>query len=146
MTRFRPLLLHVLLPLLAGGLLYLLFRAPSLRLFEWFRVIGLEPCILAARASLESLGMRPPSWVLYTLPDGLWVYTATACMAWIWQGSRGAARWGWMAAGPGLGLGSELGQLVGLMPGTFDPLDLIACGVAAVLAFALTQTPKESLA
>ncbi|HVS80924.1 MAG TPA: hypothetical protein VHE60_04260 [Pyrinomonadaceae bacterium] len=35
--------LHVLLPILIGGLVYICWRDPALLMFKWFRVLGVEP-------------------------------------------------------------------------------------------------------
>jgi hypothetical protein len=144
MAPLRSLLLHVLLPLTVGGLIYLLFRAPGLHVFGWMGALGFGPFVAWSQAWASGLGLAPPAWVLYTLPDAVFAYSATACMAVIWRGAPGLARYAWMAAGAGLGLLVELAQLAGAFPGTFDPLDMLSCCVAAVVALALTHQPLES--
>lgn len=56
---------------LTGGFIYLLYRSLTLRMFSWLKTLGLYQMVLSWR---ESLGLcHLPNWVIYSLPDGLWM-------------------------------------------------------------------------
>ncbi|HEX5727142.1 MAG TPA: hypothetical protein VFX98_16815 [Longimicrobiaceae bacterium] len=121
----------------AGGAVYLLWRAPHLRLFRWAEAVRADG--LVARLQLGAAGAREslPDLLLFSLPDALWAYALTAALALVWRARRGAAALAWVSLGAVLGVGSELGQLARAVPGTFDPADAVLCALAAALAYVL---------
>jgi len=130
------LLVHVALPLLLGGLIYLCWRDSGLLMFKWFRALDGESLIISLRQLTAPARPFLPSWLVYSLPDGLWVYALTAFMGHVWLGSRSSVlKFVCLAAGPVLGAGSELGQLAHLVPGSFDWADLGFYIFAAAFAF-----------
>lgn len=130
------LLLHVVLPILVGGLIYVCWRDPGLLMFKWFRALGCEPLILQLRLATTATTAALPFWFVYSLPDGLWVYALTAFMGHVWSESRASIlKIACLAAGPVLGAGSELGQLARLVPGSFDWTDFVFYLSAGALAF-----------
>lgn len=137
-NRVLFLVLHVLTPVIAGGLIYVRWRDANLLMFKWFRVLGLEPVVGLLRS-----GAGEPSgsffWLAYSLPDGLWVYALTALMVFLWRDARSPMKLLWPSLGLLLGAGSELGQLAGIVPGSFDVIDLLVCLFAAVAAMVLTS-------
>lgn len=133
---------HVATPLLGGGLVYLVFRSPDLLVFRWIEALGGLPALLGLRAMLEPTSQALPSWVLYSLPDGLWVYAFMSFMLHLWRGARPGPRRFWAAMGPALGMGWEAGQWLGLTPGTFDVMDVALMAVMACIALLLHGTPE----
>jgi hypothetical protein len=137
MTRNRALffIFHVLAPITVGGLIYLRWRNTNLLMFRWFRVLGLETFIDWIRTGAgETSG-----WLAYSLPDGLWVYALTALMILLWRDARSPMKYLWLSLGVLLGAGSELGQLAGVVPGSFDVIDLLVCLLAAAAALIFTS-------
>lgn len=119
----NKLFFHVLLPISFGAAIYLLYRSTSLWVFHWIAAAGLYDGLINIREAVSIAHL--PFWVLYSLPDGLWVYAATAWMVEIWRGSRSWATLPWIAVGVALGVGGEIGQAIGLVPGTYDHLDIL---------------------
>ncbi len=117
MCKFR---LHVCVPTFIGASIYLLFRTPSLLVFNWVESVGLDTHLMALRDSVS--GVQLPDWLLYSLPDGVWVYAITMWMLIIWDG---APPWFWLLLGVVLALGAELGQAIGLVQGTYQHLDML---------------------
>ena len=115
-----PYILHVVVPVAIGAAVYLLFRTTSLLVFEWLRSIGLLETTLAVRGLVA--GINPPEWLLYCLPDGLWVYAVTSWMILIWKRNPPLP---WLFVGVALGVGGELGQAVAIVPGTYQHLDMV---------------------
>lgn len=125
------LLLTGMLLLLAGGLLYVLYRPTTLLLFHAAYALGLHSTIAGWR--LWASACRPPAFIVYTLPAGLWALSYVLIVAALAVPLNPARRLVAMAAMPLLGLLSELMQGAGLLPGIFDWGDL-ALYVAAIVA------------
>jgi hypothetical protein len=125
----RAAILHVFAPLLLGSVIYLLFRDQNLPISLLFgsTLSAIRPAFFP----------RIPESILYSLPDALWVYSLTSIMAFIWQNSQSAFKAFWMSSGLLLAFAFELGQLAGVIPGTFDVLDLTGAALAASLALFL---------
>jgi hypothetical protein len=130
---------HVILPLLAGGFIYAGWRDPTLPMFRWFEFMGLGPLIRQLRLTTVPLLVKLPYWCPFSLPDAIWVYALTAFMAIIWTETNSRVKVFWLSLGLLLGAGSELGQLVAIVPGTFDIADLSLSLAAAGLALTLTR-------
>ena len=73
-------LIHILLPILLGGFIYILLRSSSLLMFQWFESIGILEIVLSFRNISIGLKTSVPSWFYYSLPDGLWVYSFTTAI------------------------------------------------------------------
>jgi hypothetical protein len=134
-------LLYCALPILVGGLIYLAFRDTSLLMFRWAGWFGLDVAIEAMR--VHTLPHRPgiPDWILFSVPDGVWVFACTAFFARLWHDGHWVFRGFWIGLGPALAIGGELGQLgfIGLVPGTFDPADMIFYIASTAAALWLAQ-------
>lgn len=127
-------LLHVFSPIFVGAFIYLTWRTTRLKAFDWFVDWGLKDFIVWLRTTFYGMDESLPEWVLYALPDGLWAYAATAYFARQWADQNTPWAWGWTLLAPGLGCGGELGQIIGIVPGTFDWWDLGLSALGAVLA------------
>lgn len=88
--------------------------------------------------------MPLPDWLVYSLPDGLWAAAlATALLAiWDFRPSAAATAWGLIALLAGLGF--EAGQRAGLIPGTYDPLDMVMLSAGGTLPFLFTLRFKST--
>lgn len=129
----RTLLLHVMLPLLIGGLIYLLFRNERLIMFDWIRFLGFKESLDLLRNDFSILKSFIPNWVLFSLPDGLWVYSFSSAIIIIWNDNRKVLILLLtipLIFGPAV----ELLQFLKLFKGTFDIKDLIITIVAFILS------------
>jgi len=113
---------HCVLPTLLGGMIYVLFRPLSLRMFDWFEFIGFMDSILSMRTASENY-LFLPDWFYYALPDGLWTYAFTSSFILIWENSTGLKYW--LAIPLFLSLIPEVLQFFNLLTGTFDWNDLL---------------------
>ncbi|MHC5038328.1 MAG: hypothetical protein ACYTHM_13515 [Planctomycetota bacterium] len=139
---FRRFGWHVVLPVVAGGCIYVLWRSTDLFVFDWIRFLGLEGTVLALRDGARSFGSVLPAWFLFSLPDGLWAYAVTACMILIWRGEKGKGAVGWICVGPFLAVGSEIGQMVSVVPGAFSFLDVAFYTAGSIAAVCLVAFRK----
>ena len=137
------LVLHVVLPVAIGGIVYVGWRTRGLLLWDWAAEAGLDDAFGGLRDGLFAAWPAPPEWVRFSLPDALWVYALTWGVARLQRASSPRVRALWLAVPALLGPGAELLQLVGL-PGTFDALDLILCLFAFALGAALGLSAPRS--
>lgn len=134
----RKFMLFPTLVLVAGGLVYLLWRSPTLWMFDWCEALGFGKFLGSLR--IVAAQHEPPGWVLYSFPDGAWAFAGTATMRWIWTSVTGVQRAIWISLVPVLAIGSEVGQGFGFVRGDFDFNDLTTCLVAVSLAFLIKPT------
>jgi len=128
----RRLVIHVALPLLFGIAIYLLWRSSSLRVFHWLSAIGLLDPVMFLRTLAQPVAVSIPAWCLYSLPDGLWAYSLSSAVLITWRSH--SSRWGilWFTFAATLGIASELGQYLGLVPGTFETADLLCYALGSM--------------
>ena len=141
--RICRVVLHIILPLGAGSLIYILWRTPTLRVFRWFDTLGLASRIFRLRQFFAPYRAVVPRWVLFSLPAALWMYAMVAWFQMALLRSDRRTRWIWLSIALSLGVGSELGQLCRAVPGTFDGKDVafyLAGWIAAIL-----YTPKKEI-
>ncbi|MGC4079467.1 MAG: hypothetical protein QM702_20990 [Rubrivivax sp.] len=120
--------------LVIGSLLYLLARPANLLVFGWIGSLGLSGPLMRLRETLAPLARALPAWVLFSLPNALWAYAFTVAMSHMWSHKLSRASLPWLAVGPVISIGAELGQGIGLVPGTFDLVDLLTVVIACVAA------------
>ena len=118
--------------LLAGALIYLLFRGKNLLGFMLLRRIGLEPW--ADRMRSYTADIRLPDVVVDSLPGGLWALGYILIIDSIFGNQSRSTRIVWASVIPLLGVCSEVLQGVGLLPGVFSSWDLI-CYVLPFIIF-----------
>jgi len=116
--------LFVLAPLFTGGIIYILFRSDKLLMFHWFKIIGAERLIYYLRGNDIIRTINIPNWVRYSLPDGLWIFSYVSLIIIIWGHKYCTTNIFWIFILPIIAIFSELGQVIGFVPGTFDPCDL----------------------
>lgn len=139
MTKRNRIILTVILPLIIGGLTYILFRADSLRMFKWLDFIRIGTNINIVRNSIGHSNL--PAWIIFSLPDALWVFSFTSFMLIIWKGSFSLHSFLWILIAPIIGLLSEIGQAFHFVRGTFDITDFTLILIASILPFAFN--PKQ---
>jgi hypothetical protein len=133
---------HCVLPTLFGGMIYVLFRPLSLRMFDWFEFIGFMDPILSIRAASENY-LLLPDWFYYALPDGLWTYAFTSSFILIWGNSTGLKYW--LAIPLFLSLIPEVLQFFNLLTGTFDWNDLFFQLFGFILSIIYFKFLKEAV-
>lgn len=111
--------INVVLPMTFGASIYICFRATNLLVFHWIDAAGLLELTMSLRGALG--GIRLPLFILYSVPDGLWVFATTSWMIHVWHGRP---PWPWLLVGLVLGTGGEFGQAAGVVPGTYQHEDI----------------------
>jgi len=113
----------VLLPLAVGVAIYVGWRSTTLLVFDWMAALGVPAHPFRATADL-------PQPLLYSLPDGCWAFAGTSWMLLIWRRLHP-----WVFVFVVLGVGSEFGQALGLVPGTFGWNDVAFYVAGSILAY-----------
>ena len=92
-------------------------------MFGWSQKIGIEGWIISLR---ELFGKTvKPDWVVYSLPDGLWLLSYLIIIDYIWHNSYGLMYYCFIFALPVIALLSEVFQLFGVVKGVFDIIDFL---------------------
>lgn len=67
--------LFIYFPIILGVLIYIFFRSKSLFYFQIFKLLNLDIYIIEARKIVFLYRKLIPNWVIYSLPDGLWIFS-----------------------------------------------------------------------
>ena len=70
--------LLVFLPLLLGVIIYLLYRSKNLFYYNFIHFLNINGYVLLAREAATLYRKLFPTWVIYSLPDGLWLFSTGA--------------------------------------------------------------------
>lgn len=128
-------ILIVILPLIIGCVLYLFFRAENLILFKWIDYLGLSNYINEIRNLSLIKNITLPNWIVYNLPDGLWIFSLTYLVIYLWDFKINKHSILWIISAPIIGISTEFFQLAKSFSGTFDIIDLIFLVIASTLPF-----------
>ncbi len=113
-----------LLLLVIGGGIYLLMRQPVMLMHKVASELGIGTLIDKGRMLVQ--GWQLPEWMVFSLPGALWSTAYILIIDALLSKSPSWRRFAVAAFIPLVGIVSELLQFVGLLPGTFDALDIIA--------------------
>jgi hypothetical protein len=118
--------LHILLPIFVGASIYLLFRKNTLLVFTWIEYIGGSDIILCIRDNVFFIRKYIPDFILYSLPDGIWVYSGTIAFVSIWKGNSNTPFCVfWISLLFSCSIVAEILQLFGIVNGTFCLVDIV---------------------
>ena len=110
-------------------------------MFNWFQELSLTNEIELVRNHFSNYNF--PDWIVYNLPDLLWVFSFTSLLLIIWNMKINKENIAYIIVPMGLGIISELGQLFSIMDGTFDKIDLLFYllgGLTSVFIFSKLKT------
>ena len=104
-----------------GGAIYVIYRDTNLRMFSWFKQLGLSSFITYIR---DNINVTFPNWVVYSLPDGLWMCSFILAMRVIWLRDYSRLSLYTTLILPIFIVFTELLQFFNIFPGTYDANDL----------------------
>jgi hypothetical protein len=142
MTRIKNIILFVLLPILVGGLIYIVSRPKSLKMFKWFENINIDNLTNSIRD--EFIHIEYPYWVKYNLPDFLWVFSFTSLILIIWNKKIVSENISYIIFPVSVGVLSEIGQLFGIINGTFDLMDILFYSLGGLLSTLIFINSKSN--
>lgn len=131
--------------LLAGGIIYMLFRPSEALFLNWPNAFRLSRWIRPIRCESIHFSSLFPNWVVYSLPNAFWAFAYALLITAIWSGSISRLKYFWMTSIPLLVYGYEILQYFGVIPGTFCRLDLVlgTAGLIAGILIGLTIKPDN---
>ena len=129
----RQVIIGCFFTLLLGGIVYLSFRSNTLTMFSWFDKVNLLEPILDLRLATLPFSDHLPNWFLYSLPDGLWLFSYLSILLAVWDNTISKHNIHWLLLVPTIAILAEIGQLFTIVPGTFDIIDLFFYLGGAVL-------------
>lgn len=127
------------LPIILGVLIYIIFRSRSLFYFHFFTLINLDDYIIPLRKFVFLYRKLFPNWVIYSLPDGLWLFSFGSALLYNLKNLKKRALLFSLIFS--LTLFFELIQFFlgghGTLIGTFDPSDLVCFATGYALALSV---------
>lgn len=119
--------------LLYGSFLYIGFRSKSLLMFDWTDALHLGWLVESIRSVAAQYETSHHIQFVYSFPYALWVISFCSSVGFIWHREHSNSVLLWRLAGPTIAIGSEIQQLLGLLPGTFDVMDLLVLALASII-------------
>ena len=133
----RNLFLLSFLTLLCGTLIYLLFRVSTLKVFSWLNFLGIDFVNFDLRKNSINFAPKIPEWFIFSLPDGIWIFSYVVLMISIWNFNVNKQSLFWLAIIPIIAIFSEIFQIFGIISGTFDIIDLSFYLLGFILPFVI---------
>jgi hypothetical protein len=128
----NDIILRVVLPLIIGGIIYMIYRSEKLILFEWCTRIGFNEVISFLR---QNFSFQLPEWIKFNLPDALWLFSFTSLLIIIWKREVNKGSLFFILLPLFISFCWEFGQYAEIINGTFDIKDLLFYTIATLFAF-----------
>ena len=109
--------------LICGCTIYLFIRSKTLNIYRWCSQMGFTDYIDSVRLQVQHWNI--PSFVKYSLPDGLYCAAYILIIDAIWHNDNRLIKYTIILLVPFVTISSEIMQYFGLVKGTFDIYDLI---------------------
>lgn len=93
-------------------------------MFNWLKSLNLDSFNNIIRFYIIQHKNTLPEWLLFSLPDGLWVFSYTTLILLIWKNKINIQNIFWIIIIPAIAVLSEIAQYYKLIKGTFDIIDL----------------------
>lgn len=117
--------------LIIGSSIYLLFRDKDLLIFKWLDCLKLMPLINKLRNQYSDIHIF--YCVKYNLPASLWLLSYMLIIDIIWGETNKNLKKYFILLMPILSILSEFMQMVKILPGTFDILDVLSYCLAIII-------------
>ena len=109
-------------------------------MFGWFCNLGFIELINLVRGFFNPFKKYLPTWIYYSLPDALWVYSFTSIYLILWNNRINY----WLIIPFFFGCLLEIAQSLKIVDGTYDPIDLIFSLLAFILSIFINQLIKTN--
>lgn len=117
--------------LFIGGMIYVVYRSKNLLMFSWFDALGISPMVEVVRMDYGDKSIY--AWIKNSFPATLWLFSYLWVVDAIWGEQKHWAYTAFIIVLPVVAIISEVLQGLGIMPGTFDFLDVIGYLLAFIL-------------
>lgn len=122
--------------LLLGSLIYFITRTEATILNHWLAKAGGESILLSFQNLVDNTSL--PHWVIYSLPDGLWMLALATSIMMIWHYELNLSSIAFTVLAGSAGAIFEVLQGMNVIKGTFDWSDLFFVTAASVLPVSFT--------
>jgi hypothetical protein len=122
--------------LLAGAAIYFSTRSENILLNQWLAHIADGKGLQFFQGLISNVWV--PDWILYSLPDALWMMALTLFILMIWDFKIHRRSLAWLTLAVVAGTGLEVLQGLHWMRGTFDVVDLLLIFLAASIPIMIT--------
>jgi hypothetical protein len=120
--------------LTVGSLIYLLLRPTTINFFRWIDWLGIFEFVIRIRKQVPKK-VAEFDWLKNSLPDGLWIFSYVCIILYVWNAEISQKNYLWFVVICILAIGVEIGQLFNIMPGVYDPIDILFYLVGFFLPF-----------
>lgn len=122
MRNHIPIALISLAMLFIGGIIYIKYRPHTLILFSWIELLKIDD-LLPVDKTIFNSNSSFIKFVVFSLPNGLWLLSCILLIGIIWE--RSALAFLWYATSFSLiSIFAEILQLLNVIKGTFDIVDI----------------------
>ena len=124
--------------LILGSYLYLKFRSETLLMFKWLENIGLDSIVSSIRNSSIDFNSHQMKHVIFSAPFGMWVISFCCFIGAIWHKDSFVSAIIWRLCVPFVAISSELLQFLGILPGTYDTIDLLVLILSTIIGISIS--------
>jgi len=124
--KIRLIILHSIIPIIIGTLIYLFYRKTSLLIFQWIDIINLKQVVIYLRELFNPNNNLYSNFFTHNLPDALWVYSFTSFLIILYDMKINRHVIIIYIIPLIIAMTSEILQLKNQIPGTFDYIDLFS--------------------
>ena len=124
--------------LILGSYLYLKFRSETLLMFKWLENIGLDSIVSSIRNSSIDFNSHQMKHVIFSAPFGMWVISFCCFIGAIWHKDSSVSAIIWRLCVPFVAISSELLQFLGILPGTYDTIDLLVLILSTIIGISIS--------
>ena len=140
----RKLIFLSTLSIFFGGVIYIAFRSSSIILFKWlYDIPVIDDFVKNLRISTLPYKEYIPDWFLYSLPDGLWMFSYSCIILIIWKRVINKYSLIWLLILPILSILIEFLQYYDYFKGTFDVLDIVFFIFGSLLPILINKKIKN---
>ena len=139
----RKLIFLSILSILFGGVIYIAFRSSSIILFNWIDYIVLIDPVENLRIVTLPYKEYLPEWFLYSLPDGLWMFSYSCIVLVIWKRKITKYSLLWLLSLPMISILLEVLQYYDYFNGTFDIIDIVFFIFGSLLPILINKKIKK---
>ena len=139
----RKLIFLSILSILFGGVIYIAFRSSSIILFKWIDYIVLIDPVENLRIVTLPYKEYLPDWFLYSLPDGLWMFSYSCIVLVIWKRKITKYSLLWLLSLPMISILFEVLQYYDYFNGTFDIIDIVFFIFGSLLPILINKKMKK---
>ena len=117
--------LHIVLPIVVGGLIYIGFRDTRLLFFSWADILELDSLVNYIRRYMNNNFNELHDHVVYSIPGALWLYAFISFNFFLWLEDNSKMKMIWLFIPIIIAFSHEFLQKINLVNGTYSNIDIL---------------------